>query len=117
MHTHVIDCLVEFLIHLEVQLQWNARFRMVTKFTSRNMNEVCVDIPQLEAQLIHISSQYQPHVRELEILKYDIYNNTLCKKELSHSLFLPSFFLCLTVISKTLNRNYIAVVKSNSTFS
>ena len=55
------------------------------------MNEVCVDIPQLEAKLIHISSQYQPHVRELKILKYDINNNTLCKKEIFRSLFLQSF--------------------------
>ena len=59
------------------------------------MNEVCVDIPQLEAKLIHISSQYQPHVRELKILEYDINNNTLCKKEIFR-YFCP-LLLCLKV--------------------
>ena len=60
------------LCHLEVQLltaessienkDW---IKMVSNFISTNINEACIDIPQIEAKLIDISIQNQPQVRIL----------------------------------------------------
>ena len=39
--------------------------KMVSNFISTNINEACIDIPQIEAKLIDISIQNQPQVRIL----------------------------------------------------
>ena len=46
---------------------------MMTKLISKNMTEVCVDIAQIEAKLLSISTQYRPQVSLLENPKIVIF--------------------------------------------